>query len=86
MSDAADLVYSMSPVKDDFVAPPGFEKWNRAIQGAYRKGWNAQRQGKKNYECPYQDKRNYKNRITFSRSFIIAWHDGYSAAEFHPIS
>lgn len=71
--------------KTDFVAPPGFETWNRALQGAYRKGWNAQRQGDPPV-APYKDRRNYRGMITWSRSFITAWHDGYEAAEKHAIS
>lgn len=62
----------------EFIAPPGFETWNRALRGAYRRGWNDAMGGK--YKCPYEDKRKDCGRLTWSRSFICAWGDGAAAA------
>lgn len=64
-----------------FVPPRGFESWNRALQGAYRKGWAAFLEGKPQNECPYNDKRKDCGRLTWSRSFITAWQDGWSESQ-----
>jgi hypothetical protein len=58
--------------------PEGMEKWNRALRGVYLKGREACLKGVPQYQCPYADKKNGRNRITWSRSFVIAWHNGYS--------
>lgn len=63
-----------------FIAPRGFESWNRALQGAYRKGWDAFCAGKDEGDCPYTDKRKDCGRLTWSRSFIAAWQDGFADA------
>lgn len=60
--------------------PPGFETWNRALRGAYRKGWEAGAAGMGLEACPYDDKRKKSGRLTWSRSFIAAWRDGWDAA------
>lgn len=64
----------------DFVPPRGFEQWNRALQGAYRRGFAAARAGEPERACPYDDKRKANGSLTWSRSFITAWCDGWRAA------
>ena len=64
-----------------FQPPPRAEQMNRAHLGAYRKGWRAYFDGKMQHECPYQDKRGRRNMVSWSRSFIWAWNDGWTAAE-----
>jgi hypothetical protein len=60
------------------LIPQGFEKWNRALHGAYRKGWLAGSEGFSNLS-PYDDKRKYDGRLTWSRAFVRAWSDGWEA-------
>lgn len=65
---------------------------NRALYGAYRRGYDdakkyqalplAERQPLTGNECPYPDKRTYRGSVTFSRSFRIAWFDGWEDATF----
>lgn len=59
------------------ICPPRFETWNKALQGAYRKGYEAGKKGTPEDECPYQDKRKYNGKITWSRAFRSAWFDGW---------
>lgn len=59
--------------------PLAWDFWNRALQGAWLKGWKAGADGRPP-EAPYTDKRKPDGRLTWSRSFSIAWHDGYLAA------
>lgn len=66
-----------------FVMPAGFEKWNRALQGAYRKGYEAGAAGLGLDACPYEDKRKWNGRLTWSRSFQAAWRDGWDAGRLH---
>lgn len=61
--------------------PDNFEKWNPAFCGAYRKGWEAGRDSLPETACPYGDKRNSSGKITWSRSFICAWMDGWRAGD-----
>lgn len=57
--------------------PYGIERWNRAMRGAYLKGRRARYCGE-GIDCnPYQDKRKYGGQITWSRSFLICWRDGW---------
>lgn len=60
--------------------PQGFYRWNRALRGAFCKGFVAWRTGTPKTACPYVDKRNVHGRLTFSRSFEYAWRDGYAWA------
>ena len=60
--------------------PDGFERWNPALRGAYRKGHEAAIAGRPETACPYVDKRTLSGRLTWSRSFERAWIDGYRAA------
>lgn len=52
-------------------------RWNRAILGAFKKGIVAHQQGQSIEACPYGDLRNLKGRLSWSRSFINAWRDGW---------
>ncbi len=58
--------------------PRGFENWNRAHRGAYRKGQRAAIDGLPPSACPYVDKRKSSGRLSWSRSFIRAWQDGHA--------
>jgi ribosome modulation factor len=57
--------------------PNLFDKWNRAHQGAFKKGYAAFASGVAADQCPYDDKRKDNNRLTWSRSFSAAWRDGW---------
>lgn len=57
--------------------PPPDRPWNRALVGAFNKGWNAGYDGQPATSCPYEDKRKWCGRLTWSRSFIAAWDDGW---------
>lgn len=71
----------------DFKPPEGFDLWNRALRGAYRKGWDASAAGRPITACPYKDRRKFSGRLTWSRAFIRAWEDGWDAFRQHdPIS
>ena len=63
------------------IEPYGFEKWNRALQGAFRKGYDAALAGKSVTACPYDDKRTSRGALTWSRSFIKAWDDGWECGD-----
>lgn len=63
--------------------PIGFKSWNRSLQGAYRKGVLAHLEGKALQDCPYKDKRKDDGRLSWSRSFITAWADGFRDAARH---
>lgn len=58
-----------------------FQHWNPALRGSYCKGLAAYWAGQTPADCPYQDKRKANNRLTWSRSFIAAWHDGFNDAQ-----
>ena len=60
--------------------PDGFDRWNPALRGAYRKGYEAAQAGLSVTACPYQDKRKWDGRLTWSRAFQSAWRDGWDAA------
>lgn len=60
--------------------PDRFDRWNRAHRGAYKKGVAAFNEGKKIRDCPYIDKRKESGRLSWSRSFICAWDDGWRDA------
>lgn len=52
-------------------------RWNRAILGAFKKGVLAHQAGLPIKDCPYGDKRKPDGRLSWSRSFIAAWRDGW---------
>jgi len=62
------------------IEPYGFERWNKALQGAYRKGHKAAIDGLTIDDCPYKDIRKPSGKLSWSRSFIRAWQDGFRAA------
>ncbi len=57
--------------------PHNFHRWNRAHQGAYRKGVLAYRQGVALGDCPYGDIRKPSGGLSWARSFQSAWRDGW---------
>ena len=61
------------------MEPEGFRSWNPAMRGAYRKGYEACEAGEPQGACPYSDKRKHDGRLTWSRAFAAAWHDGWKA-------
>ncbi|EKY4113700.1 TPA: hypothetical protein ACGW3M_000960 [Pseudomonas aeruginosa] len=63
--------------------PSSFQSWNRSMQGVYRKGVLAFLAGQDISACPYEDKRKDDGRLSWSRSYITAWRDGYRDAERH---
>lgn len=65
------------------IKPDGFNKWNPAWRGAYRKGYEAGAAGLGLEACPYQDKRKSDGRLTWSRAFQAAWRDGWDAGRLH---
>lgn len=60
--------------------PEGFERWNRAYRGAFKKGMKARQDGLGLGACPYQDRRKPDGRLSWSRAFISAWRDGWEWA------
>jgi hypothetical protein len=60
-------------------APLGFDRWNPARRGAYRKGYEARAAGA---PClpPYRDKRTARGAPTWSRSIRNAWRQGWAKA------
>lgn len=63
----------------EVIEPPGFSTWNRALRGAYRRGFQAGHSGCSSHTCPYSDKRTTGGRLTWSRGFQTAWCDGWRA-------
>lgn len=57
--------------------PRDIERWNRAMRGAYMKGRRAYLAGQQLADCPYEDKRKPSGGLSWSRSFITAWVDGF---------
>ena len=61
------------------IKPAGFDSWSAPLKGAFLKGYKcAEAGGSAAFDCPYWDKRKESGRLTWSRSFIRAWHDGFS--------
>ena len=63
----------------DLIAnlPHDSYRWNRAMLGSFKKGIIAHREGQPIESCPYDDKRKPSGRLSWSRSFIAAWRDGW---------
>ena len=61
--------------------PNHFDRWNRAHRGAYKKGVAAHARGEPGEACPYLDKRKPSGRLSWSRSFILAWEAGWVDAK-----
>lgn len=72
-----------SPQLEGFPWPEHMGRWNRAHVGSYRKGVIARFSSESLDACPYQDKRKPSGRLSWSRSFIAAWEDGWRAADRH---
>lgn len=53
-------------------------------RGAFEKGRAAALAGEPESACPYSDLRTAANRVSFSRAFIKAWHEGYDSIEYAP--
>lgn len=67
----------MSTHSHEPLLPSGAHRWNRALLGAFKKGISAQQAGLDLDSCPYEDKRKASGRLSWSRSFISAWRDGW---------
>lgn len=63
------------------VIPDRFHRWSPAWRGAYRKGYEAGVDGIARENCPYDDKRKWDGRLTWSRAFRSCWHDGWEAGQ-----
>ena len=61
--------------------PHNSDRWNKALLGSYKKGVLACRNGLPITACPYRDKRTPNGRLSWSRSFITAWRDGWRDEE-----
>lgn len=59
------------------LTPHLFHRWNRAMQGAYRKGVKAYRDGEQEEDCPYSDIRKPSGLLSWSRAFQNAWREGW---------
>jgi ribosome modulation factor len=53
---------------------------SRALRGAFLKGMRAGLAGHLKTECPYIDRRKPSGKLSWSRAFINAWHDGWAFA------
>ena len=63
------------------VKPEGFDKWNPAMRGAFKKGYEAYQEKQPKTANPYIDKRKDCGRLTWSRAFMACWQDGWEWAE-----
>lgn len=57
--------------------PDDAHRWNPAMRGAFLKGQRAQAAGEARETCPYGDIRKWDGRLTWSRSFVKTWDDGW---------
>lgn len=62
--------------------PAGFMRWNRALRGSFLRGMQARLAGEPCVD-PYEDKRKWDGRLTWSRAFSAAWRDGWQYADQH---
>lgn len=60
-----------------FRLPSDSYRWNKAILGTFKKGILSHQAGQPIEACPYGDKRKPDGRLSWSRSFIAAWRDGW---------
>ena len=60
--------------------PPRWDRFNRALQGAYIKAARARKDGEGRESCPYRDVRKWDGRLTWSRAFETAWLEGHTDA------
>jgi hypothetical protein len=54
---------------------------SKALDGAERKGAEAFKAGQPESANPYDDVRDRRGSVTWSRAFMRAWHDGYHKAK-----
>lgn len=62
--------------------PANAESWDPALVDAFRKGMAAFHAGEARNCCPYADKRKPDGKLSWSRSFIRAWDDGWLWAQY----
>ena len=55
-------------------------KRRTALEGARLKGMQAAIAGETADTCPYSDLRKHDGKLTWSRAFRTAWHDGFESA------
>lgn len=67
----------MSDMDASITLPSDAYRWNKAIRGSFTKGILAHQAGQPIEACPYGDKRKPDGRLSWSRSFISAWRDGW---------
>ncbi len=60
--------------------PWDFHRWNRAMAGAFKKGMAAHQNGQSITDCPYEDKRKWDGRLSWSRAFVKAWENSWTWA------
>jgi hypothetical protein len=65
------------PLLVNHTYPIGFDSWNPALRGVYKTGAHARATNRGVENCPYKDSRNWHGGVTWSRSFISAWQDGW---------
>lgn len=80
-SPSTGLAGLIGMTTDEMKKPRGFDNWNRAMQGAYRKGYAVGLEGWSPCVSPYKDKRKADGRLTWSRAFDSAWRDGWAAGD-----
>ena len=78
MARESEFMQALRRAKD---GTRGFASWNPALRGAWSRGFEANWSGTARAACPYEDRRKECGRLTWSRSFINAWQDGWDAAE-----
>ena len=54
---------------------------SNGFRGAFRRGYLARVDGEPSHRNPYDDLRTSRGGITYSRAFMRAWYDGWTAAE-----
>lgn len=64
-------------VESAMYRPIGFFRWNRSLQGAYRRGEEDCRAGVALDDCPYADTRTRRGAVSWSRAYRSAWADGW---------
>jgi ribosome modulation factor len=65
------------PLLVNHTYPVGFYSWNSALRSVYKAGAQARATNRAVENCPYKDSRNWHGGVTWSRSFIRAWLDGW---------
>lgn len=64
-------------IREPKTKPSHYDNWNRALRGAFMKGYRAFIEGEAITESPYEDKRKESGGLTWSRSFHSAWVEGW---------